>query len=246
MRILIIEDDKVTSDLLTRVLENEGAICEQVYTGSAGIIACKTQADHTYDVILLDIVLPDQSGCQVLKSIRTMGCKTPIIGLSGLKTTEDKTRCLDLGSDDYIAKPFDKNELLARIRAVMRRTYGNTSSTIEIGELVIDLVRKHVKTKSGKVVDFTEKEYMMFELMAQRLGAIISKSTFINNLYQGLERPEEKIIDVFTCKMRTKIANAVGNWQRYLHTVWGRGYTLEYRPLEICKSKKVVLKSHAA
>jgi two-component system cell cycle response regulator CtrA len=235
MKILLIEDDKITGQALVQILENNGMICDIAETGSAGITACKL---HEYDLILLDVVLPDYDGFKIIKTLRDLDQNTPIIVLSGLRNVEDKIKCLDLGSDDFVCKPVLKAELLSRIHAVARRSMRNPNPVIKIGELQVDLIKKCIKTSSNKIIDFTEKEYMMLTLLARRMGSVISKESFIKNLYHGTDEPEFKIIDVFICKIRNKIKEALNTHDEYIHTSWGRGYIMEYRQKSVIDDVK--------
>ncbi len=174
--------------------------------------------------ILLDLNLPDMSGFEVLRSLRASKVSAPTLILSGLAGIEDKIKGLGGGADGYMTKPFHKDELIARIHAIVRRCRGHARSVIEIDDLVINLDNKSVAV-NGERVYLTGKEYQMLELLALRKGTTLSKEMFLNNLYGGMEEPEAKIIDVFICKLRKKLANASGG-RDYIETVWGRGYIL--------------------
>src|SRR6185312_13759101 len=176
------------------------------------------------DLITLDLNLPDISGYDVLKRLRTAKLKTPVLILSGLAGIEDKVKGLTIGADDYMIKPFHKDELVARINAIVRRSKGHAASIIEVGPMAINLDTKVVAV-SGQPVHLTGKEYQMLELMALRKGSLITKEMFLNHLYGGMDEPEIKIIDVFICKLRKKL-DAAGGWGHLIGTVWGRGYVL--------------------
>ena len=179
---------------------------------------------YDYDIILLDLNLPDMSGFEVLRSLRMSKVKTPILILSGLAGIEDKVRGLGFGADDYVTKPFHKNELVARIHAIVRRSKGHAQSVIQTGDLVVNLDTKTVEV-NGARVHLTGKEYQMLELLSLRKGTTLTKEMFLNHLYDGMDEPEIKIIDVFICKLRKKLANA-SDGKDYIETVWGRGYVL--------------------
>jgi len=144
--------------------------------------------------------------------------------LSGLAGIEDKVKGLGFGADDYMTKPFHKNELVARIHAIVRRSKGHAQSVIQTGDLLVDLDTKTVEV-NGQQVHLTGKEYQMLELLSLRKGKTLTKEVFLNHLYGGMNEPERKIIDVFICKLRKKLANASGG-KDYIETVWGRGYVL--------------------
>ena len=179
---------------------------------------------YDYDIILLDLNLPDMSGYEVLRSLRVAKVKTPILILSGLAGIEDKVRGLGFGADDYLTKPFHKDELVARIQAIVRRSKGHAQSVIVTGDLTVNLDQKTVEV-GGTRVHLTGKEYQMLELLSLRKGTTLTKEMFLNHLYGGMDEPELKIIDVFICKLRKKLANA-SDGKNYIETVWGRGYVL--------------------
>jgi two-component system cell cycle response regulator CtrA len=149
---------------------------------------------------------------------------TPILILSGLADTEAKVKGLGFGADDYMTKPFHKDELIARITAIVRRSKGHAESVIKVGKLIVNLDTKTVEAE-GQRVHLTGKEYAMLELLALRKGTTLTKEMFLNHLYGGMDEPELKIIDVFICKLRKKLSTATGG-NNYIETVWGRGYVL--------------------
>jgi two-component system cell cycle response regulator CtrA len=211
MRVLLIEDDSATAQSIELMLKSESF---NVYTTDLG----------EEGVDLLDLNLPDMSGFEVLRSLRLAQVKTPILILSGLAGIEDKVRGLGFGADDYMTKPFHKDELVARIHAIVRRSKGHAQSVINTGDLVVNLDQKTVEVH-GQRVHLTGKEYQMLELLSLRKGTTLTKEMFLNHLYGGMDEPELKIIDVFICKLRKKLANA-SNGKNYIETVWGRGYVL--------------------
>src|SRR3954469_6055111 len=187
---------------------------------------------YDYDIILLDLNLPDMSGYEVLRSLRVAKVKTPILILSGLAGIADKVKGLGFGADDYLTKPFHKDELVARIQAIVRRSAEQVEVVVHCGDLAVRLGMKRAEI-AGKPVNLTGKEYAMLELLALRKGSTLTKETFLNGMYGGMDEPELKIIDVFICKLRKKLAEASGG-KDYIETVWGRGYALrapdEVRP----------------
>jgi len=207
MRVLLIEDDGATAQSIELMLKSESF---NVYTTDLGEEGVDLGKLYDYDIILLDLNLPDMSGFEVLRSLRVSKIKTPILILSGLSGTEDKVRGLGFGADDYMTKPFHKDELIARIHAIVRRSKGHAQSVINTG---------------GQRVHLTGKEYQMLELLSLRKGTTLTKEMFLNHLYGGMDEPELKIIDVFICKLRKKLANA-SSGKNYIETVWGRGYVL--------------------
>jgi two-component system cell cycle response regulator CtrA len=221
MRILLIEDDSVTAKSVELMLRSENF---NVYAADLGEEGLDLGKLYNYDIILLDLNLPDVSGFEVLRTLRVSKVKTPILILSGLAGIEDKCKGLGFGADDYMTKPFHKDELVARIHAIVRRSKGHAQSIIQTGNLVLNLDRKTVEM-SGAPLHLTNKEYQMLELLLLRKGLPLTKEMFLNHLYDGMDEPEIKIIDVFICKLRKKLAQASGG-NNYIETLWGRGYAL--------------------
>jgi two-component system cell cycle response regulator CtrA len=221
MRVLLIEDDRTIAQSIELMLKSERF---NVYTTDLGEEGIDLGKLYDYDIILLDLNLPDMSGYKVLRSLRVSKVKTPILILTGLGGIEDKVRGLGFGADDYMTKPFHKDELVARIHAIVRRSKGLAESVINTGDLCVNLDAKTVKI-GGAHVHLTPKEYQILELLSLRRGTTLTKEMFLNNLYGGMDEPVIKIIDVFMCKLRKKLANA-SNGKDYIETVWGRGYVL--------------------
>ena len=221
MRVLLIEDDTSTAQSIELMLRSAKFNTYTTNLGEEGIDLGKI---YDYDIILLDLNLPDVSGFEVLRSLRVSKVKSPILILSGLAELEDKIKGLGFGADDYMTKPFHKDELVARIHAIVRRSKGHAQSVIQTGDLVVDLDTKTVEVDGARVY-LTAKEHQILELLALRKGTTLTKEVFLNHLYGGMDEPELKIIDVFICKLRKKLANA-SNGKNYIETVWGRGYAL--------------------
>jgi two-component system cell cycle response regulator CtrA len=221
VRVLLIEDDSGTAQSIELMLKSESI---NVYTTDLGEDGIDLGKVYDYDIILLDLNLPDMSGFEVLRKLRAARIATPILILSGLASIEDKIKGLGLGADDFLPKPFHKDELVARIRAIVRRSQGHAQALITTGALVVNLDTKTVSVHDVRI-NLTTKEYQILELLSLRKGSTLTKEVFLNNLYGGLEEPEPKIIDVFICKLRKKLAGA-SQGQNFIETVWGRGYTL--------------------
>lgn len=216
MRVLLIEDDSAIAQSIELMLKSESF---NVYTTDLGEEGIDLGKLYDYDIILLDLNLPDMSGYEVLRTLRLSKVKTPILILSGMAGIEDKVRGLGFGADDYMTKPFHKDELIARIHAIVRRSKGHAQSVITTGDLIVNLDAKTVEV-SGQRVHLTGKEYQMLELLSLRKGTTLTKEMFLNHLYGGMDEPELKIIDVFICKLRKKL-DAVSGSQSYIETVWG-------------------------
>ncbi len=226
MRVLLIEDDKTVSQNIALILKKEGMVVDTSYLGEDGIEVAKI---YEYDIIILDLLLPDMEGYDVLKRLRTAHIDTPVLILSGLTTPDKKVKGFGCGADDYLTKPFDRTELVARVNAIVRRAKGHADPIVRTGGMEINLNSK-VVTIDGKVLNLTSKEYALFELLALRKGTTINKEQFLNHLYGGMDEPEMKIIDVFLCKIRRKIEKLTKN-DDYIQTVWGRGYILKDLPV---------------
>jgi two-component system cell cycle response regulator CtrA len=221
MRILLVEDDTTVAQSIELMLKSENFITYTTDLGEEGVDLGKL---YDYDIILLDLNLPDMSGYEVLRSLRLAKVKTPVLVLSGMSSIEDKVKGLGFGADDYLTKPFHKDELIARIHAIVRRSKGHAQSVITIDDLVIQVDNKLAEI-GGKRVPLTLKEFQILELLALRKGTAITKEMFLNHLYGGMDEPELKIIDVFVCKLRKKLANA-SQGKNYIETIWGRGYVM--------------------
>ena len=221
MRVLLVEDDASVAESIELMLKSERFVTYTTDLGEEGVDLGKL---YDYDIILLDLNLPDMSGYEVLRKLRLAKVKTPILVLSGMASIEDKVKGLGFGADDYLTKPFHRDELVARIHAIVRRSQGHADAVITIDDMAINLDRKVVEI-GGKRVPLTGKEYQMLELLGLRKGTTLTKEMFLNHLYGGMDEPELKIIDVFICKLRKKLANASGG-KNYIETIWGRGYVL--------------------
>ena len=221
MRILLIEDDPATSKSIELML---GHANFNVYTTDLGEEGIDLAKLYDYDLILLDLVLPDINGHDVLRQLRVARIDTPILILSGETDTENKMRGFGSGADDYLTKPFHREELIARIHAIIRRSKGHSQSIIKTGDIEVNLDGKTVEVR-WNTVHLTGKEYQILELLSLRKGTTLTKEMFLNHLYGGMDEPELKIIDVFICKLRKKLSEATGR-ENHIETVWGRGYVL--------------------
>ncbi len=236
MRVLLVEDDPTTSKSIELMLTHANLNVYTTDLGEEGIDLAKL---YDYDLILLDLGLPDMSGHDVLRKLRLARVETPILILSGADDTESKIKGFGFGADDYLTKPFHREELVARIHAIIRRSKGHSQSVIRTGIINVNLDAKTVDV-DNKTVHLTGKEYQMLELLSLRKGTTLTKEMFLNHLYGGMDEPELKIIDVFICKLRKKLSEATdGN--NYIETVWGRGYVLrDPEPVSADPEKLVV------
>ena len=221
MRVLLVEDDPTTSKSIELMLTHANLNVYTTDLGEEGIDLAKL---YDYDLILLDLGLPDMNGHDVLRQLRLARIETPILILSGADDTESKIKGFGFGADDYLTKPFHREELVARIHAIIRRSKGHSQSVIKTGKINVNLDAKTVDV-DNKTVHLTGKEYQMLELLSLRKGTTLTKEMFLNHLYGGMDEPELKIIDVFICKLRKKLSEATDG-DNYIETVWGRGYVL--------------------
>ncbi len=221
MRVLLVEDDSATARSIELMLQSDGFIVDITDMGEDGLEIGKI---YDYDIIILDIMLPDIDGYEVLRRLRQARVETPILILSGLADLDAKIKGLGFGADDYLTKPFDKRELIARIHAIVRRSKGHSDSLIRTGRLAVNLDTRTVEVDQ-RPIHLTGKEYGILELLSLRKGTTLTKEMFLNHLYGGMDEPELKIIDVFICKLRKKLSKATGG-ENYIETVWGRGYVL--------------------
>ena len=228
MRVLVVEDDPATAQSLQLILESEGMVVDSTDLGEDGLEIGKL---YDYDIIVLDLMLPDIDGIEVLRRLRDARVDTPVLILSGLTEADDKVKGLGSGADDYLTKPFDKAELMARIQAIVRRSKGHSQSIISTGKMSVNL-DAHTVEVNGTPIHLTGKEYGILELLSLRKGTTLTKEMFLNHLYGGMDEPELKIIDVFICKLRKKLNNATDG-ENYIETIWGRGYVLrDSEPVE--------------
>lgn len=220
MRVLLVEDDVTTARGIVLMLKSSNAVVDQAETGEE---ALELVRHYDYDIVVLDLMLPDMEGYEVVRRMRAGRLDVPVLILSGLTRPQAKVKGLGMGADDYITKPFDKAELIARMQAIVRRSKGFSQPTLRIGSLQLNLDSREVLV-SGRQVHLTGKEYAILELLVLRKGMVLTKEAFLNHLYGGMDEPEMKIIDVFICKLRKKLAQAGAD--ALIGTVWGRGYML--------------------
>lgn len=220
MRILLVEDDLIAARAVSMMLKSISAAVDQTDTGEEAIELAR---HYDYDIVVLDLMLPDMEGYEVVRRLRAARIEMPVLILSGLSRPQAKVKGLSLGADDFISKPFDKAELLARIQAIVRRSKGFSHPSITVGPIKLLLDSREV-TIGERDVHLTGKEYAILELLMLRKGVVLTKEMFLNHLYGGMDEPEAKIIDVFICKLRKKLAGYGAD--DLITTVWGRGYMM--------------------
>jgi two-component system cell cycle response regulator CtrA len=218
MRVLLVEDDLIAARGIAMVLRSGGAVIDQIDNGEEALELIR---HYEYDIVVLDLELPDMEGYEVVRRMRASRKDTPVLILSGNTKPQARVKGFGVGADDFITKPFDQAELLARVQAIVRRSKGFSQPNLRIGNVQLNLDSREVLA-GGNPVHLTGKEYAILELMVLRKGMVLTKEAFLNHLYGGMDEPEQKIIDVFVCKLRKKLAQAGAD--NLVSTIWGRGY----------------------
>jgi two-component system cell cycle response regulator CtrA len=221
VNLLIVEDDHLAAQSIELMLKTIGF---SVYTTGLGEEGVELSGLYEYDLILLDLNLPDMSGLEVLRTLRISKITTPVMILSGTAEIDTKVKTFSGGADDYMTKPFHRDELVARIHALVRRSKGHAQPVIRTGGIAVDLNAKTVEVH-GLRVHLTTKEYQVLELLSLRKGQTLTKEMFLNHLYGGINEPEPKVIDIFISNLRKKLTAATDG-KNHIETVWGRGYVL--------------------
>jgi two-component system, cell cycle response regulator CtrA len=221
MRALIVTADVILAASIELALAEEDLMCDTTDLGEDGLEIGKL---HDYDIILLDLTRPGIQSHEMLRWLHAARLQTPILFVSDLAEFDHKIKGLGFGADNFLTKPFDRRELIARVRAIVRRSKAHSELTIQTGKLLVNLDTRLV-TVDDQPVRLTGKEYAILALLSLRKGTTLTKEMFLNHLYDGVDEPELKIIDVFVCKLRKKLAQATGG-KHYIETVWGRGYVL--------------------
>jgi DNA-binding response OmpR family regulator len=221
MRILIIEDEKPLADIIKKGLEEEDYAVDVAYNGEDGLFMAENEPS---DLIILDIMLPIVDGITILKRIRKAGVKTPVIMLTAKDALMDKVSGLDSGADDYLTKPFLFEELLARMRALLRRESEVKTTVIEIGDVAINMATHEVKRK-GRDIPLSAKEYALLEFMAINSNKVLSRTVLTEHLYDYSFDLDSNVIDVFIHRIRDKIDK--GSERKLIHTLRGSGYMLK-------------------
>lgn len=244
MKILIIDDNVATTNSLVTVFEEYKWLCDVVHMGEDGI---EMHRMYDYDLVILDIGLPDISGMHVLQSLRAHKAAlhrraVPIIVLSAYKEVELKVKAFHIGADEYLGKPYHITELIARIRAVVRRSAGSESSVIRCGDLSLNMNTCTV-TYKDQDIHLTNKEFALIEMLFLKQGTVMTKEAILSRLYHGLEEAEIKIIDVFICKIRKKIMEYDSD-NIYIETKWGRGYQVPQHPISVSSLSEAEQKVH--
>ena len=221
MKILLAEDEVDLNNVVTRYLKKNGYSVDSVLDGEEALDYLEYSE---YDLVILDIMMPKVDGFEVIKKLRDKGNHTSVLMLTARDSADDKVKGLDLGADDYIVKPFDFNELMARIRAVVRRKYGNSSNKLVIGDLILDTSEKSV-TRAGKQIELTGKEYEVLEYLMQSKNRILSRNQIKEHVWDFDYEGDSNIIDVLIKNIRKKID--VEDGKQIIYTKRGLGYVIK-------------------
>lgn len=221
MKILLAEDEVDLNNVVTRYLKKNGYSVDSVLDGEEALNYLEYSE---YDLVILDIMMPKVDGFEVIKKLRDKGNHTSVLMLTARDSADDKVKGLDLGADDYIVKPFDFNELLARIRAVVRRKYGNSSNKLVIGDLILDTSEKSV-TRAGRQIELTGKEYEVLEYLMQSKNRILSRDQIKEHVWDFDYEGDSNIIDVLIKNIRKKID--IEDGKQIIYTKRGLGYVIK-------------------
>ena len=222
--VLLIEDNAKLVDSLTRGLRERGYTVDAAGTAAGGE---QLASQHAYDVVILDLMLPDRDGLDVCRGLRRTGTRAPILILSALSATKDKVTGLDAGADDYLSKPFEFEELLSRLRALVRRASPTGATTLRFASLELDLT-KRVARRTGRVIALTNKEFALLEFFMRRPGTVLSRAQIGEHVWDLNFDPSSNVIDVYVSMLRRKIDR--GFPSALIHTVVGTGYVFAEKP----------------
>lgn len=226
MRVLVVEDEKDLNRVISKKLKVEGYSVDSCYDGEEALdYIIGTQ----YDIIVLDIMMPKKNGYEVLEEMRRNENKTPVLLLTAKDSLEDRVRGLDLGADDYLVKPFHFEELMARIRAMIRRNHGSVSNELRIADLVLDLGKRTVK-RGEKNIELSSKEFAILEYMLQNKGIVLSREKLEDHIWNYDYQGASNMIDVYIRYLRIKMDKDFE--PKLIHTVRGVGYVLKEKGKE--------------
>ena len=224
MRVLLVEDDAKLARAVGRGLTGVGYAVDSAADGDAALMQASV---WDYDAIILDVMLPERDGLDVCRTLREQGCWAPVLMLTARGGVHDRIHGLDVGADDYLVKPFDFGELLARVRALMRRAPGERPSRLEVGDLVVDPAT-HSVTRAGERVDLTAREFGLLEYLARNPGEVISRTRLLDHVWDENYVGSTNIVDVYVGYLRKKLEKPFG--RALIRTVRGVGFVLDPEP----------------
>jgi two-component system cell cycle response regulator CtrA len=220
MRVLLVEGNVGRANTLSAYLQSEGVVVEPVDTGAEALDLLR---HYEFDLVLSSLCLPDMDGSTLIMRMRAAGQHTPILVLADVSDARSRLKALAAGGDDVVERGVDRAELLARMRAIFRRSRGYSHAKIQIGALTLDIEQQEASANGCRIA-LTAKEFAILQLLMLRKNMILTKEMIMSQLYGGMDEPEIKIVDVFICKIRSKLAKA--GLRDVIGTVWGRGYTV--------------------
>ena len=229
MQILLVEDDPAVARLTLRILASGGHVADHTESGENALDAISKTA---YDLVILDLILPDVDGLEVVRRMRAADYSTPVLILSGITEMPSRIAGFQLGADDFLTKPFEPGELVARVEAILRRSNCSSEPPLCVGPVTLDRRNKAV-TVDGKEIHLTRKEYAILELLASRRGMSLTKENLLAHLYGGSDQPEPKVIDVFVCRVRKKLGEA--GVKGFIVTNWAQGYMVPLEPASLVR-----------
>jgi DNA-binding response OmpR family regulator len=222
MRILLVEDDKKTAAFIAKGLERAGFAVDQAANGEDGLHLALTEP---YDAAVIDIMLPAQDGLSLIEEVRRQKVNLPVIFLSARRSVDDRIRGLQAGGDDYLTKPFAFSELLARLRALIRRASGAPGPTrLTVGSLSLDLLKREVERNADKL-DLQPREFALLEYFMRHPGEVVSKTVLLEHIWGYNFEPQTNVVDVLVCRLRKKLGAGPG--EQIIHTIRGVGYVLK-------------------
>jgi two-component system OmpR family response regulator len=205
MRLLVVEDERDLAETLRRAFAEEDFAVDLASEGEDALFRIR---EMTYDAIILDLMLPRIDGWSVLRAARAEGIRTPVLVLTARDMIDERVRGLNLGADDYLTKPFALAELIARVRAMIRRAYGNPASTISLGDLTVDTAARQVR-RAGVPIDLTAREFAILELLTRSRGAVVARSTICEHIYNEDADVFSNVVDVHVAALRRKLGPGV-------------------------------------
>ena len=224
MRVLLVEDDKKTASFVAKALRAEGFTVDVLHHGDEALVAL---TNTPFDAAILDIMLPGRDGLSVLKQLRVSGNKVPVLLLSARGALNERVEGLNAGADDYLAKPFALEEVLARARALVRRGGESKSTLLRVGDLTLDTL-KRVAERGGRKIELTTREYQLLEYLMRSVGRVCSRMMILENVWDYNFDPGSNLVDVYVGRLRDKIDG--GSTVRLLHSVRGEGYVMREEP----------------
>ena len=221
MRVLLVEDEKDLASIVKMGLEEEGYVVDVAYDGEEGLYMAE---NYPLDAIILDVMLPVMDGLTLLSTIRKKGIKTPVLVLTARDALMDKIEGLDTGADDYMTKPFEFSEMVARLRALIRRTSEAREAVLRVGDLEINTASHEVK-RAGQPIKLSAREYALLEYLAYNAGRVVTRTQIVEHIYHEDAEMDSNVVDVYINYLRKKIDR--DPWPKLIHTIRGAGYILK-------------------